>query len=292
MNIGVYLFDNSDGEETRELVKDYLSKNSNLHYYKSERVLSYGENTYKAFLFPQAEYLLVIGDSIIVRDNYYKDLIDLLKKEKPTCLILNNRVKKYRKITYTDPQKFCRELAWHCTLTGATIMNYKLIKKCEERNIIKKYIKSDFIHLGILLEGILLVENLKIVFNPDYVLTTEYIKIKKISSWRNRAFEVFGNNWINFVENLPKDYSSIKEKIILDHGVKSGLFTFKGLLYLRYEGFFTKEDIKKYKNIFSKITNLNLILIKFIAFIPRKVIVLIVNIIKEIKKLSRGRIKC
>lgn len=282
LNIGVYIFDNSDNNLTKDLVGLYLEKYQNIFYFKNKEVLTYGENTSQAFLIPDTQYLLVMGDSLVLEISYLDKIIKTLKNENPDFLILNSRIKNLENKKYTNKLEFFKELTWHCTLIGSTIFNSKLIGIAKEKKTFSKYEKSDFIQLGILFESLNSKEEICGIFLNELLLKEN--SLKKLSYWKKNTFDVFGYKWIEFIENLPSTYNKYKKEVILSHGIKSGLFTLKGFLNLRVENIFGIKEYRKYKNIFPKITNINNINLLIILIIP----IFILKVLKKIYKLMKG----
>ncbi|MHD0317763.1 glycosyltransferase [Fusobacterium sp. THCT1E2] len=283
LDINISIFDNSDDELTYKLVKNYQEKYSNISYYGTDKILSYGENCTRAFLLPKSEYVFVIGDSITINEKDLEHIFYFLKKNSYEYVILNlkNRVNDIKEKIYKDNVELFSDLAWHCTLIGSTIYNKKIIEICEKRNIFTKYLKDPFIQVGILFEGINLLEKSEGIFlDKEFIAINNY---KKKSSWANETFYVFGIKWINFIEGLPEIYEVKKKKVILDHGIKSGLFRVKSFLGLRANGYFTKKDYYTYREIFPKITNVKLKVIFLISIIPKIFLQLIKKIYRKLK---------
>ncbi len=283
LNIGIYVFDNSDDDLTKDLITPYLKEYNNLFYSKNKKILTYGENTSQAFLTPNAEYLLVMSDSLILDINYLNEIIEILKNKNPDFLILNNdRVKDQQNKEYIDKLEFFKELTWHCTLIGSTIFNSNLLQTAKEKNIFLKYEKNDFIQLGVLFESLNIKKEIHGIFLSELLLKGN--KLKKTSYWRKNTFDVFGYKWIQFIENLPVDYDKYKKEVILDHGIKSNLFTLRGFFNLRAENVFGINEYRKYKNIFHQITNINTTILLIISLIP----VFILKILKKTYQLMKG----
>jgi len=282
LNIGLYIFDNSDNNLTKDLVSLYLKKYDNMFYFKNKKVLTYGENTSQAFLIPNTQYLLVMGDSLILKISCLDKIIKTLKNEKLDFLILNSRIKNLENKKYTNKLEFFKELTWHCTLIGSTIFNSKLIGIAKEKKIFSKYEESDFIQLGVLFESLNSKEEIYGIFLNELLLKGN--SLKKISYWKRNTFDVFGYKWIEFIENLPSAYNKYKREVILSHGIKSGLFTLKGFLNLRAENIFGKKEYRKYKNIFPKITNISNMNLLIILIIP----IFILKILKKNYELMKG----
>lgn len=283
LSINISIFDNSDDDLTYKLVKNYQKKYSNIFYYGTDKILSYGENCTRAFLLPKSEYVFVIGDSITINEKDLEYVFYFLKQNSYEYIILNlkDRVSDIKEKIYEDNIELFSDLAWHCTLIGSTIYNKKIIETCEKRNIFMKYLKDPFIQVGILFEGINLLEEPKGIFlEKEFISVNNY---KKKSSWTENTLYIFGIKWIEFIEGLPEIYETKKKKVILDHGMKSGLFRMKSFLGLRANGYFTKKDYYTYREIFSKITNINVKIIFLISIIPKIFLQLIKKLYKKLK---------
>ncbi|WP_204689710.1 hypothetical protein, partial [Fusobacterium mortiferum] len=154
---------------------------------------------------------------------------------------------------------------WHCTLIGSTIYKKEFLELATNRGIYKKYTGNDFFQLGILLEGLYYKENCKAFFIQKKSLIP--VKIPKESYWRKNTFKTFGEDWREFIEMLPQDLKN-KEEVIKSHGIKSGLFSIKGFIYLREKNYFNLNFLKEEKKIILKLTNIPYIYLLIICLIP------------------------
>lgn len=285
-NLILNIFDNSleTDRETYEIYEELKKQYENVFYYGTNKELSYPENCKRAFeKFDNSEYSLIIGDSNYISKEDLRDVLNILKTKKYDIIVLNNgRVKdiKFNK-EYIDKQEFFEELTWHCTLIGSTIYKQEFLELVINKGIYEKYIGNDFFQLGILLEGLHYKENFKVFFIQKKFLTS--VGIQKESYWRKNVFKTFGEDWIKFIELLPKEFKN-KDDVIKSHGIKSGLFTVVGFFKLRAQGLYDKSELKKNKKIILKISNLDYLKLKIIAIFPRKILLKIYSLILKSKK--------
>lgn len=285
-NLILNIFDNSSetDRETYKIYEELKKQYEKVFYYGTNRELSYPENCKRAFeKFNDSDYSLIIGDSNYISKENLEDILNILKTKRYDILVLNSgRVKDIKtNKEYIDKQEFFEELTWHCTLIGSTIYKKEFLEMAINRGIYEKYIGNDFFQLGILLEGLYYKENCKAFFIQKKSLTS--VKIPKESYWRKNTFKTFGEDWIEFIEMLPQDLKN-KEKIIKSHGVKSGLFSIKGFIYLREKNYLNINIVKENKKLIQKLSELKIIYIYLIGLIPRRLIKILISIIQKIKR--------
>jgi abequosyltransferase len=88
--------------------------------------------------------------------------------------------------------------------------------------------------------------------------------------WVDTIFSIFVDDWSNAVRNLPRSYNhEIKEKVIIEHSLKSNIFCFKSLLKARFFGAYNFRLFRKYKMILSSHSTLPSFILLFIALFPR-----------------------
>ena len=91
----------------------------------------------------------------------------------------------------------------------------------------------------------------------------------KKTSWEQQTFEIWTKRWANFVFSLPATYSlDSKLKCIMDHGVKSGLFSFSSIKRLRKKRQFNIKIYRKYARYFPFTINYPLFIMRMLFFFP------------------------
>lgn len=283
--VSVYIFDNSDNDFLKKQIENLNYKN--LFYYKNELILDPDTNFLQCYSVPKEEYVWLLGDAFYFSKESIKILLNKLNNFSYDYLVINaGREIRYPTMTkeYADSKLFFNELAWHATLAGATILKKELINYIIDTKKYEKYLYSNFIQLGFLLEG-----NLK--YNKGVYLQESIInfnKNKKKSSWNNKSFEVFGTGWIKFINSLPNEYDdNFKKNVIKMHGIESRYFKALNLLKLRSDENISLEDYYKYKDIFPLITDENIYLFKLICSFPKDFTKIIYKIFLNLDRIKR-----
>ena len=287
-NLILNIFDNSSetDRETYKIYEELKKQYEKVFYYGTNKELSYPENCKRAFeKFNDSDYSLIIGDSNYISKENLEDILNILKTKRYDILVLNSGRVKDIKINkeYINKQEFFEELTWHCTLIGSTIYKKEFLELATNRGIYKKYTGNDFFQLGILLEGLYYKENCKAFFIQKKSLIP--VKIPKESYWKKNTFKTFGEDWIEFIEMLPQGLKN-KDEVIKSHGIKSGLFSIKSLIYLREKNYLDINTVRKNKKTIQKLSEIKIFYLYLIGLIPRRVIKILISIIQKIESVN------
>lgn len=268
-HINIYIFDNSDGDEINELYEEIKKKFTNIFIHKTKEFIDADSNFLRCYSIPQEQYIWLLGDGFFFDKKKIKIIMQNLEKYDYIVFKACREIKNPQETKeYINSKEFFIELGWHATLAGSTILSKELINYMLENNRYLRYLQSNFIQLGFLLEGN--IKYSKGIYLKDNII--EGNRKKNSSSWHNRAFEVFGMGWINFIESLPNYYDEESKKIVIKkHGIDSGFFKMMNLLNLRQKKYISKIDYKKYKNIFNKISDTNIHVFKIICYMPIRI---------------------
>ncbi|NTW75085.1 MAG: hypothetical protein HGB29_09495, partial [Chlorobiaceae bacterium] len=91
----------------------------------------------------------------------------------------------------------------------------------------------------------------------------------KKTSWQDQTFEIWTKRWANFVFSLPASYSlDSKLKCAMDHGIKSGVFSFKALMKLRKKKILNLETCRRHGAYFPFTIRYPAFLIRLLAILP------------------------
>lgn len=278
-NITVYISDDSNNYLTRDMISDLKLQYDRIQYYKNEPSLGHDKNCLKTLKMPTEEYIWYLGDSRYIIENGIKEVLDIIEEKKVDfVLVRTERAVDITTQTYYDANKFFVDLAWHATTTGATIYKNELLFK----NNYDKYINSNFMQLGILLEEMLESKNGLHWINKTLVLE----KLDKGGSyWINNIFEVFVEDWFNFVHNLPNKYSEKnKIKVIKSHSDHTSIFKLRSYLVLRNKNILNLKSYLKYYSKLKFTSSLNVYIVFAISLIPR----FILSTLHDMKKKNKG----
>ena len=275
-NIQIFISDNASTDNTKEVVLKHAAEYPLISYHRNEINVGPDENFERALKSPQTEYVWLLGDTYQIPDEGIPYLLNFISKEnkKYDAIIFNvaNRVSDIPQQDYSDKNRLLSDLGWHMTCMASLVYNRKIIINGN----FERYRKTYFIQTGVIFEYI---ENKEFLIFWIESISVKAIVIKNIEkqSWQDKTFEIWTKSWANFIFSLPASYElDIKLKCILDHGQKSGLFSFGRLLLLRALNILNYKSYKQYSNIFSLTMVHSNITILLIALLPKSLLSLLI----------------
>jgi hypothetical protein len=268
-NIPIYISDDSDNDETKNMINELKTEYNLIYYIKNDHNLGHDKNYVTALRLPEEEYVWCLGDSIIIKQGSIEKILTILQDKEYCFLSVNADSRRLRLPTkhYTDPQEAFIDLAWHLTLTGATIYNKKALY---DINYLDYIYHKNFPQVNIIFS------NLLVNVHGLYWLGEKIIfqnKNKKRSYWSSKAFEVFVYDWYRIIMALPDNYSlENKYYVIKSHDVNTKIFGIRNLLNLRTLNGLNCKNYRQYNYLFPFTIKYPKPVILLIALLPRIVI--------------------
>lgn len=262
-DIPVYISDDSTNEETKDIIEELKIKHNLLYYFKNSPSLGHDLNCLKTIQLPKEDYVWFLGDSMIIKKGALKKILDAIKIKDYDFISCNadGRKLNINSKIYNDGSDLMNDLGWHLTLTGATI--YKTSSLLDLRSKIEKF--KNFPQLALIFEKFA-VSNSSLLWINDKLI---YGNSNKKSYWSREVFEVFITDFKNFAQNLSEIYTDkSKTKLVLEHSIKTELFSYRRFILYRINDSFNKSVFLKYKNDFQKYTKTNALLLNIIAILP------------------------
>lgn len=278
-NIPVYISDDSDNYYTRDMISELKIKYDNIKYYKNDPSLGHDKNCLKTLEIPNEEYIWYLGDSQVIKHQGIKTILDLLEKNNFDFILVNaeNRNIDIDSQHYRVANEFFVDLAWHATLTGITIYRKEILF----RKDYNKYIGSNFIQLGIILEELLENTNALCWLNNEMIYVN---KNKAESYWTKNIFKVFSEDWFDFINDLPQEYLyENKLQVLKSHSYYTGIFKFKNYITLRKRNILNSRSYLKFYKKLKFTSSLNIYAVFFIAVVPRFILLGINKMLKKFK---------
>lgn len=279
-NVAVYVSDDSSNYETRSIISNLKEEYENIFYSKNEPALGHDKNCLKSLSLPNSEYIWYLGDAQIIRNGAIARVFSIIDTNNYDFLVVSskNRFPKISSKVYIDFNKFFSELAWHATLTGITIYRKDILFRAHY----EKYVNSNFMQLGVILEELVNNQNGLCWINEQLIY---HNKNKRGSYWSDNVFKVFAQDWSEFILNLPSGYTE-KNKlyVIKSHSINTGIFGVKNLMYLRQKGILSKNSYAKYKEVIRLASPVNRHLVLLISLTPIAIVSGFVKMVKIIFK--------
>ncbi|MBP1920720.1 glycosyltransferase family 2 protein [Youngiibacter multivorans] len=263
--IKVYISDDSSNNLTGEMASELKERYPNIEYIRNDPRLGHDRNCLSTLGKPDQEYVWYLGDSQIICPGGIKRVLEVIESKACDFIVVNSL---HRGIgitskEYTDANEFFVDLAWHTTLTGATIYR----KDNLFRVSYDRYLGSNFMQLGILLQELLDSRNGICWLNENLIYGNEK---KGGSYWNKQVFKVFAEDWVDFISSLPDGYSrENKVRVMKSHSDNTGLFNERSYMAYRISG---KLDMKAYLKYYSKLkyaTSFDIFNVLLLALTPR-----------------------
>jgi len=267
-DIPVHISDDSDNEETKKIIEEYMKKYNFLHYSQNIPSLGHDRNIVSCLSNKESEYIWLMGDSMSISDNAIKIILDIIELESPNIISCGaeNRSIEIDSSHIYDKDYILEKFGWHNTLTGTTIYSKNALNFVHDLDLLEC---KNFPQISIIFKAL----NKKCSFYWEKK-TLIYAHKDKESYWQNNIFETFIDDFSRAVFYLPPEYSNhLKSKVIPIHSKRAKIFDLKSLLVLRTEGIFDFKKFKKYYKTFKNNSRTNLLLILVISIIPKSILI-------------------
>lgn len=294
--IDVYIYDSSESGETEKIVEKNRSVYPNLSYIRVDFSVHSNIKVYNIFRHFQHiasyKYIWICSDFNIIR--WSKTVITAVCEELNKgydMIVVNYRdVENLGTRVYDDKNDFFTDCAWHMTSYGATIIKMKtVLENVDWEYMIARYTipeRINFSHVSLYFEQLSRMTSFKALHMSVEFNQLVPLALKQISGWRDQTFFVWCYCWPNAVNALPDCYQN-KKAVIKKHNVNSKVLSLDNIVELRGKNIYSFEVYKEYKKGWKNLTNINRIVLFFIAMIPYDCLVYFTKRAKNHRKKER-----
>jgi glycosyltransferase involved in cell wall biosynthesis len=261
LDVEIYYSDDTLDDSVEIVVREVSKHYPNVHYRRNTPSLGHDQNIIDSLLWPETDFVWLIGDSIRPRISELDNVLSFLRDQ--DFIFLNRLAGAEKNINFVaqpEIRNFVREKLWNQTLTGATIYGRR-VRDFVRQHDFKKL--PNFPHLSVILEyatiqypAIGWISNVSIEYSQ-----------KPSSYWEDRALEVFVDDWARVIEAYPlivphdKLYTTLRS-----HSRNTNIFSLRRMLSLRSKGIFgTSAMLRPY---FWQVMHLNPLIIRAVAMMP------------------------
>ncbi|MEA5113412.1 MAG: glycosyltransferase [Geobacteraceae bacterium] len=278
-NIRIFVFDNASTDATAEVVRNRIKEYPLIDYHCNESNIGPDRNFERALKYPETDYVWLLGDTYQISAemlDYFYDVVPAREKTYDVIVFnVINRVCDVPRQDYSDQNKLLSDLGWHMTCLASLVYNSQLIAKAD----FERYRDTNFLQTGIIFEYI---ARKRFLIHWVETLSVQPISLKDVAkeSWLNQTFEIWVRRWANFIFSLPPSYDlDTKMKCIKNHGIKSGLFSLRGLLVFRKLNILNYETYKKISNFISFSIDYPKTVVHLICLLPRRIARIVKNFV-------------
>ena len=276
-SIPIFISDESNNNETEILITEIKKIYKYIFYFKQIKKLGHDKNVFHSLSLPKTEYIWLLSDSVFVNKNAIENVLNIINAHKPDLIAVNSHLRELdiKKNFYTNASHVLNDLGWHLTWTGATIYSKNVISSS---NKIDKTKYTNFPQIALIFTH--LSGGCNFYWENNNLISSTK---KDKSYWSENIFNVWLEDWRMALNNLPSCYAkSIKEKVFLEHSIKTGLFNIKSLLNLRSLGILNINTFRKYNKLLGIHSGKGTIVMWLILLIPKNLLLILKKIIKRV----------
>lgn len=282
-NISVYISDDSSDDKTWQAAKLLKNIYPFVYYKRNPARLGHDKNVLAALALPDSRYVWYLGDSMIFREGTLDAIVSTLSDE-PDLIFINSHGQRafYREDRVSDAKSFLTEMAWHLTLTGATIYGCRCLDWIATQDF-KNEKYPNFLQLGLILEFLTCADaNITWIQQGEVNPHSE-----KTTYWRSNAVEVFAVDWTRAIEASPIFNEYEKSAIIRSHSLHTGIFGLRNLFAMRADGAFSEAIFRQHRREIQLAFRTPMWVAWAISHVPQALAIFLVNQVKRLRKVVR-----
>lgn len=265
--VEVHVADSSTDGVTEAGIVELQREYPGIHYRRSPAGLAYDGNCLQALGMPSTAYVWYLADALRVLPGGLRRVLRALE-ETPCDLAVVNDVNRppvdLPAGLYRDPVRVLERLAWHLTLAGAAIYSREQLVDLEARYA--KFVGSNFMHLGIILENLAGYRRGLLWIDEPWVVAHG----GKRSGWITKVFEVWARDWSEFILALPETYPEASKRIaIREHSLRTGVLEWLELGRRRRERVFDLRKVRAHRRHLALASGVPVPAIALLAVAPR-----------------------
>ena len=224
----VIVSDDQSTDDTAMVVSSWQNQIAGFTFIQTKRKEGMDNNFATAYDACVSEYCWLLGDCRYIEFSELKEVIALLKQKKYDALILRCRKDiEINKKEYLDINNLMREQGWHITNNASFI-----IPSCfAKRSRYNRYLGTTFLHYGMAIEGLCLLEKFKVLYCSDIFVKDVSLPNFNKKGWQSHAFFNFGKWWYTFIMSLPNQIDiDVKFQVLQDHNLHTRIFSTNSIL--------------------------------------------------------------
>jgi glycosyltransferase involved in cell wall biosynthesis len=280
LGITVYISDDSPDHETERVIEEFATRYDNINYRRNAPPLRHDSNLFETLLWPEEDYVWLLGDSLRPKPGQLKRILDFLADQ--DLVFVNSHSGDTRNVPFasdTAALDLLRDALWHQTLTGATIYHRRVRFWAQSSRV---DLRRNFPQLSVIL-GYASAMPLSIAWFGEKSLDSA----KKQSYWREAALDVFVDDWVSLVSAYPKIVAPDQRRAVLkSHSAMNSLFNLDFLLELKKNGHFGWASTKRPH--FWDVMHLGRLTILSILLVPTSVLELAQRLRRSIRSVKRN----
>lgn len=211
----ILVSDDCSSDSTRDVCNKWEKRLNGFSFIRTECNLGMDNNFMTAYEHFDTPYCWLLGDTRHISYEGLKNVIEVLEEHTYDALILRCRDEMpQERIVYSDINTLLAVQGWHITNNASCIIPKKFIQAI----LYHRYLGTTFLHMGIFIENLCLMEQFKVLYMGDVYIKELNVPTFNKVGWNKHPFLNFGKLWYTFIMSLPNQIDiEIKEKVIYNH---------------------------------------------------------------------------
>jgi hypothetical protein len=242
LNVALYVSDDTPDDSVEKAVLAIAPKLRTLHYRRNTPSLGHDRNLLSTLTWPKEDYVWLLRSAMWAKPETLEQLIAFLDGQ--DMILVNSHSDDHRMVPSLSGaagRTLLREALWHQTLTGATIYHRRVIDWASGQGEALA-VWRNFPQLSVMM-GYASANPVSVGWFGKICVNTSFFGQ---SYWRNRAIEVFVDDWAAVVTAFPTIVPPAEQsRIIGEHSRRMQLFDATTMMELRRSGQFSLASFRR-----------------------------------------------
>lgn len=261
--VRVLVVDNASTDDTRDVVNEYQAANRQLDYVINDENIGPIENLRKAYNYPDSHYVWIIGDSYVFDEEDLLNVLEALSSERSLVLINLNQ-SKIERPRFLKVEELVAEYSGVLSCVCTAIYNKSKLGFFPQAEFLTYYP-----HVVFSVRSLEMSQGFCLYVPAAKIKVADFASNRRNWANTNAVFDIGLVNWSNTIDFLPDVSSAARKKAKIQFGQTSQLFSMKGILWLRAQGFLTNRQLLKYFNYFSELKFRSFVALFIISMVPK-----------------------
>lgn len=295
VGITIHISDNCSTDNTKEIIREFTEKYSNVYYYKQKKNIGWLANFDFIVHETKAEYRWLCGDDDLINLDQITHILKLLSKNVQLLIVNGGRKISENKfqcnafdgdayVEYVDKDELFGDLAYYTSWMSGLIFSDKMIEQIYFRN----YTWTAFPHMVSIFDYLSKQKKIQVGYFPCPCIYANDFESGG-QDYSDKAMGYFTKEWYRISRFLNTYSEESQRRFLIGHRDYVHNYSLKEFMTLRIMGHFNYAKFREYEEYLQYCTTLSLNVIKLVAIAPPIMPKLLYMALKKIKHFVKKR---